>query len=129
MKIEKIEVIPYGVPIRAFADAYTGFSVSNAVLVQIKTDTGITGFGKGCAWEPEFYGETLESVASTMEKYIAPNLIGEDPLNINRIMARIDARLARITCAKEGMDLRFMTWQVKFSMYRFMCFRAANSGT
>jgi hypothetical protein len=35
MKIEKVDVIPYGVPIRAFADAYTGFSVSNAVLVKI----------------------------------------------------------------------------------------------
>ncbi len=105
MKIEKVDVIPYSVPIRAFTDAYTGFSVSNAVLVKITTDTGITGFGEGCAWEPEFYGETLESVVSTIAKYIAPIIIGEDPLNINRIMARIDARLARITCAKEGVDL------------------------
>ena len=43
MKIEKIDVIPYGVPIRAFADAYTGFSVSNAVLVKMTTDIGIVG--------------------------------------------------------------------------------------
>jgi L-alanine-DL-glutamate epimerase-like enolase superfamily enzyme len=56
MKIEKVDVIPYSMPIRAFADAYTGFSISNAVLVKITTDTGITGFGEGCAWEPEFYG-------------------------------------------------------------------------
>ncbi len=105
MKIEKVDVIPYGVPIRAFSDAYTGFSVSNAVLVKITTDTGIVGFGEGCAWEPEFYGETLESVASTIEKYIAPTITGENPLNINRILSIIDATLARITCAKEGVDL------------------------
>lgn len=101
MKIDRIQVIPYGVPIRKFADAYTGFSVSNAVLVKIYTDEGHIGFGEGCAWEPEFYGETLESVSTTIEKYIASKIIGEDPHNINKILEIVDANLARITCAKE----------------------------
>lgn len=61
MKIEKVKIIPFGVQIRKFADAYTGFSVSNAVLVKIYTDAGQVGFGEACAWKPEFYGETLES--------------------------------------------------------------------
>lgn len=104
-KISNIEIIPFGVPIRKFADAYTGFSVSNAVLVKIFTDDGHIGYGEACAWEPEFYGETLESVSSTIEKYIAPKILGEDPENINRIMSIIDANLAKITCAKEGIDL------------------------
>jgi len=105
MKITKVEAIPFGVPIRDFADAYTGFTTSNAVLVKIYTDDGTIGFGEACAWEPEFYGETLESVTSTIEKYVAARIIGQDPLNINCIMAIIDANLARITCAKEGVDL------------------------
>jgi L-Ala-D/L-Glu epimerase len=105
MHIEKIEAIPFGVPIRAFADAYTGFSVSNAVLVKMYTNEGHIGYGEACAWEPEFYGETLESVSTTIEKYIAPKIIGQDPRNINHIMAIIDANVARITCAKEGVDL------------------------
>jgi L-alanine-DL-glutamate epimerase-like enolase superfamily enzyme len=105
MKITEVEAIPFGVPIRNFADAYADFSVSNAVLVKIHTDEGTVGFGEACAWEPEFYGETLESVTSTIDKYIAPRIIGENPFDINRIMAIIDANLARITCAKEGIDL------------------------
>lgn len=105
MKITKVEAIPFGVPIRSFADAYTGFGSSNAVLVKIHTDEGLTGFGEACAWEPEFYGETLESVSSTIQKYVAPLIIGENPFNINRIMSMIDAALARITCVKEGIDL------------------------
>lgn len=104
-KISKVEVIPFGVPIRKFADAYTGFSVSNAVLVKIVTDDGHIGYGEACAWEPEFYGETLESVSTTIEKYIAPVILGEDPGNINKIMSVIDATVAKITCAKEGIDL------------------------
>lgn len=105
MKIDKIEVIPFGIPIKKFADAYTGFSVSNAVLVKIYTNEGHVGYGEACAWEPEFYGETLESVSTTIEKYIAPKIIGEDPRNINKILSIVDANVARITCAKEGIDL------------------------
>jgi len=105
MKISRVDVVPFGVPIRSFADAYTGFGVSNAVLVKIQSDDGTVGFGEACAWEPEFYGETLESVSSTIEKYAAPRIIGQDPMNIDRIMAVLDANLARITCVKEGIDL------------------------
>ncbi len=105
MQIKKVEVIPFAVPIRSFADAYTGFTTSNAVLVKIYSEDGTIGYGEACAWEPEFYGETLESVTSTIEKYIAPKIIGQNPFNINRIMAIIDANLAKVTCAKEGIDL------------------------
>ena len=61
MKIDRIQVMPYGVPIRKFADAYTGSSVSNAVLFKIYTDEGHIGFGEGCTWEPEFYESLLLS--------------------------------------------------------------------
>ena len=105
MKINRIEVIPFGIPIRKFADAYTDFSMSNAVLVKIYTDEGHIGYGEACAWEPEFYGETLESVSTTIEKYIAPKIMGEDPRNINRILKIMNASVARVTCAKEGVDL------------------------
>ena len=68
-------------------------------------DNGLLGYGEACAWEPEFYGETLESVSSTIEKYIAPRIIGEDPRDISRVLSIVDAHVARITCAKEGIDL------------------------
>lgn len=105
MKITKVEAIPYGIPIRNFADAYTGFTASNAVVVKIHAEDGTIGFGEACAWEPEFYGETLESVTSTIEKYIAPKIIGENAFNIHKIMNIVDQNIARITCVKEGIDL------------------------
>jgi len=105
MKIVKVETFPYGIPIRSFADAYTGFAESNAVLVKLHTDEGYIGVGEACAWEPEFYGETLESVTTTIQNYAAPRIIGQDPMNIGRIMAVLDASLAKSTCAKEGIDL------------------------
>lgn len=103
--ISGIEAVSFRIPIRGFADAYTSFTSSNAVLVKIHASDGTVGYGEACAWEPEFYGETLESVTSSIQKYIAPKLIGEHPLDIHRLMAKVDAAMARITCAKEGVDL------------------------
>ncbi len=105
MQIKNVEVIPFSVPIRNFSDAYTDFNSSNAVLVKIHSEDDTIGYGEACAWEPEFYGETLESVRSTIEKYIAPKIIGQNIFNVNRIMAIVDSNLAKVTCAKEGIDL------------------------
>ncbi len=105
MKITKVEVIPYSLPVQKFADAYTPFTASNAVLVKIYTEDGTIGFGEACAWEPEFYGETIESISTTIEKYIAPKIIGENAYNIHKIMSIVDANIARVTCVKEGIDL------------------------
>ncbi len=38
MQIKRLEVIPFAVPIRNFADAYTGFTTSNVVLVKIYSE-------------------------------------------------------------------------------------------
>ncbi len=105
MKITKIETIAYGIPVKGFADAYTSFTRSDAILVKIYTDEGHVGIGEACAWEPEFYGETRESIESTILNYAAPKIIGEDPFDIGRIMMILDLNLARITCVKEGIDL------------------------
>jgi L-alanine-DL-glutamate epimerase-like enolase superfamily enzyme len=51
MKITKIEVIPFGIPIKDFADAYAGFASSNAVLVKIHTDEGTVGIGEAIITE------------------------------------------------------------------------------
>jgi len=105
MQITKVEVIPFGIPISAFTDAYTVFNRSDAVLVRIYANDGTVGTGEACAWEPEFYGETLESITSSMRKYVAPRIIGKDPLDIDEIMSTVDGVLAKSTCVKEGLDL------------------------
>jgi len=104
-RIQHIEIIPYSVPISEFADAYTAFTASNAVLVKMTSDEGAVGYGEACAWEPEFYGETIESITSTLETYIAPKLLGLNPLQIAPLLSIVDAAVARITCVKEGVDL------------------------
>ncbi|MCD2205265.1 hypothetical protein [Halobacterium sp. KA-6] len=86
MEITRVETVPYGIPVDGFADSYTEFTRSNAVLVKLHTDSGHVGVGEACAWEPEFYGETIESVDSTIRNYAAPAILGEDPTNIGRVL-------------------------------------------
>lgn len=105
MEIAEIETVPFGIPAGGFADSYTTFDRAKAVLVKIHTDTGHVGVGEACALEPEFYGETLESIDATIHRNVAPAITGMDPRNINRVMARVDRQLARVTCVKEGIDL------------------------
>ncbi len=105
MKITELEAIPYGIPVVSFADSYTRMFNSNAVLVKIYTDEGHVGVGEACAWEPEFYGESFESIYVTLKNYAAPVIIGENPFDIGYILQKIDRALARITNVKEGIDL------------------------
>jgi L-alanine-DL-glutamate epimerase-like enolase superfamily enzyme len=105
LKIAKVEVVPYGIPIKGFADAYTSFTTSNVVLVRITASDGTVGYGEACAWEPEFYGETLESIIAAIGRYVAPKIIGLSPLDIGRVLSAVDSVLARVTCVKEGIDL------------------------
>jgi len=105
LNIVNIEIFPFSIPIKSFADAYTDFNSSKAVLVKIIAEDGTVGIGEACAWEPEFYGETIESITSTIKNYIAPKIIGMNSFNIQKIMSVIDVNLARVTCVKEGIDL------------------------
>lgn len=47
----------------------------------------------------------MESIASTLERFIAPRLLGKDPLQLHFLLSIVDAALARVTCVKEGVDL------------------------
>jgi L-alanine-DL-glutamate epimerase-like enolase superfamily enzyme len=105
MEITQVETVPFGIPVKQFADSYTEFSHSKAVLVRIHTDTGHVGIGEACALQPEFYGDTLESIDLKIREYIAPAIRGEDPRDIGHIMKLVDEAVARITCVKEGIDL------------------------
>jgi L-alanine-DL-glutamate epimerase-like enolase superfamily enzyme len=105
VRVVGIDIVPFGVPIRGFADAYASFQSSRAVLIRMQADDGTVGIGEACAWEPEFYGETLESVSTSIRNHLAPKVIGQDPLNIHRVLALVEATLAGATCAMEGIDL------------------------
>jgi L-alanine-DL-glutamate epimerase-like enolase superfamily enzyme len=107
MKITEIETIPLSLPMKPFADGMdktgsyvapakysqtppaklgrrrneNGEALMNYVLVKIHTSKGIIGFGEA----PTDAVETLETVKFTIDRYMAPALIGRNPFDIDRI--------------------------------------------
>ena len=81
MKITRVETMilryTYDVPI---ADAQNFFSARNAVLIQLTTDTGLTGIGEAAS-----FGGPAETTKFILDHELAPYLLGQDPTNIERL--------------------------------------------
>ena len=107
MKITKVEAIPVRTPMRVFGDAYNEYPLGQFVLVRIETDEeSLVGYGEApCTVTVGFYGETLETSVVSIEKYLAPALIGQDPLNIRKATSIMDAAQGNAFLSKTGIDL------------------------
>ena len=59
------------------------------VIVEIDSDSGITGVGEACT-DIGFFGEPLEEVQSAIDLYLGPKLIGKDPFDREQLLYEID---------------------------------------
>jgi L-alanine-DL-glutamate epimerase-like enolase superfamily enzyme len=96
MKITKIECIPvslkFAKPVVMSGGAE---AASHVVVVKIHTDEGITGISETGGTSPWYMGESQDSIMHNINQVYGPGiLLGEDPFNIERIVARMD-RAAR----------------------------------
>ena len=88
-KITRVDVYPTAVGMKDIFTIGTGFvgdpgAAGDHVFVKLTTDDGYTGWGEQRAL-PSWSYETTESMTTTIQHYIAPILLGRDPLNINQI--------------------------------------------
>jgi L-alanine-DL-glutamate epimerase-like enolase superfamily enzyme len=80
-----------------------------AVLVRITADNGVVGWGQSVP-VPRWSYETLESAYTTLNRYLAPELIGLDPFDTEAIEAAMSQAIAPSfstgqPMAKAGLDL------------------------
>lgn len=107
MKITKVECIPMlykmGEPM------YSGVGKCDQralLMVRVYTDNGIVGIGEAAT-----YGGPIVSTATVIEKEIGPLILGEDPLNVERIWHKCyysafqHARSGIYVCALSGIDM------------------------
>ncbi|MGD0794972.1 MAG: enolase C-terminal domain-like protein [Dehalococcoidales bacterium] len=92
MKITKIECIPvslkFAKPVVMSGGAE---AASHVVVVKIHTDEGITGISETGGTSPWYMGESQDSIMHNINKVYGPGiLLGEDPFNIEKIVARMD---------------------------------------
>ena len=107
MKISRIETIPVQVPInpeRAIRGGRGGHTVSPFLLVRIHTDEGIVGLGE-VSCTPIWSGEDQFTSAHFIEHILAPLLTGQDPTQIERLTAAVNAAVANNPFTKAGIEM------------------------
>jgi L-alanine-DL-glutamate epimerase-like enolase superfamily enzyme len=106
MKITKIECTPITFGYKKL-HVYSGVSrsVSEIVIVKVHTDEGITGIAETGSTVLVYQGETPESIMGVINGLFGPKiLIGEDPFNIEKIVAKMDVAAKYNNQAKEVID-------------------------
>jgi L-alanine-DL-glutamate epimerase-like enolase superfamily enzyme len=112
-RIARVEAVPLRYPVAGrfkFFEGPPGTPAGRpAVLVRLTTDTGLTGCGQSVP-VPRWSYETLETVRTTIEHYLAPALAGLDPLDLDAVHAAMDTAIAPSfstgqPICKAGIDL------------------------
>jgi len=79
-------------------------SVFDSTIVEVETDSGITGWGEVCPLGP-FYLPAYGPGARTGIQELAPYLMGEDPRELGRLNRRMDAALKGHPYVKSALDM------------------------
>jgi L-alanine-DL-glutamate epimerase-like enolase superfamily enzyme len=113
IKIASIDTFKIAYPtlgrFKFFESAAGGASLRQSVVVKITADDGTVGWGQSVPSRRWSY-ETLESVQSTINCYLAPELIGHDPFDVEVIQAVMNRAIAPSfstgqPICKAGIDL------------------------
>ncbi len=113
VKIDRIETFPLTYPTAGrfkFFEGPKGESLGRqTVVVKITADDGTVGWGQSVPTHKWSY-ETLETVHTTIERYLTPVLIGLDPFDLPAVRQAMDAIIAPSfstgqPICKAGIDL------------------------
>jgi L-alanine-DL-glutamate epimerase-like enolase superfamily enzyme len=112
-KIARVETFPVLYPTVGRFKFFEGSAGRKAgrpsVVVKVTADDGAVGWGQ-CVPSPRWSYETLETVLTTIERYLAPEIVGTEVDNFNEIHARMNRAIAPSfsigqPIAKAGIDL------------------------
>lgn len=106
LKIKKIECIPITSLFKKPFPMGGGVEQGSAsVVIKVHTDEGIIGIGDTGGTSTWYRGETQDSIMSLIHQVFGPSiLLGEDPFNIEKIVARMDQAARDNQQAKAVVD-------------------------
>lgn len=104
MKITDLEAIPYAIPYSHPLKFASGeVSTADHILVRVHTDEGITGTADAPP-RPYTYGETQTSIKNIIEEIFAPQIIGMDVFDREKVHA-VMHRTIHNQVAKGALDI------------------------
>lgn len=87
----------------------TSITTKAFLLVKIHSANGVVGIGEATTpGGPWWAGEAIETIRVMIDEYLAPCLIGEDALNVSRIMARLEKVAVHNTFAKAAIEMALL---------------------
>lgn len=113
VRIARVETFPVSYPtagrFKFLEDAYGRPIGRETVVVKITADNGQVGWGQSVPSRKWSY-ETLETVQSTIDRYLGPTLIGKDPFDTDGIHKAMNGAIAPSfstgqPICKAGIDL------------------------
>ena len=107
MKIRKITAYQVDLPLHEGRYAWSGgksVAVFDSTLVRVETDGGLAGWGESCPLGAAYLPAYARGVRAGLAE-LAPSLIGEDPLQLERLNRRMDAALKGHPYVKSPIDV------------------------
>jgi L-alanine-DL-glutamate epimerase-like enolase superfamily enzyme len=106
MKINQIECIPVSLPFtKPMIMSGAIVNWAHAVLLKLHTDEGVTGIAETGDTSMWYMGESQESILHNISTIYAPHiLMGEDPFNVETIIAGMDKAVTRNNQSKAVVD-------------------------
>ena len=106
MKISKISVYQVDLPMKegSYSWSNQSFAAFDSTVVIVETDSGLKGIGEACPLGPAYLPAYAEGVRRGVAQ-IAPGLMGENPIEIDKINRRMDALLMGHPYVKSAIDM------------------------
>ena len=112
MKITRISVYQVDLPLHEGSYKWSGgksVEVFDSTVVRIETDARLQGYGEVCPLGPVYLPSYARGVRAGLEE-LAPQLIGEDPTQLERLNRTMDGALKGHPYVKSAIDMA--AWDV-----------------
>jgi L-alanine-DL-glutamate epimerase-like enolase superfamily enzyme len=107
MKIKRIRAFRVELPLHEGSYTWSGgksVTVFDSTVIEVETDTGLTGYGEVCPLGPFYLPAYANGVRAGVAE-LGPYLLGEDPLQLGNLNRRMDAALKGHPYVKSGIDM------------------------
>src|SRR5712691_4259984 len=107
MKIADVRVTLADIPVkRPHTMSFTTLHAVNFAFVRVETANGLTGWGEAaCLGGPTWSEESAESVAATIERYVAPWLVGRDGAEVEPLRQEMARRVQGNPFARAAVEM------------------------
>ncbi len=106
IKITGLNIFQINLPMKEGAYAWSGqsFECFDSTVVEVSTNKGISGYGEICPLGPSYLPSYAEGARTGIRK-LSGNLLGQNPLNLNKINLIMDQSIKGHPYVKSAIDV------------------------